>query len=131
MLGDFAKLRNESGLALNDVPVTPNKLGGLIDSITDGTISGRTAKDVLQMMWDTGKDAQSIIEEKGLKQVSDASEISTLIDKIIAENPNQVEQARNNPKLKGWFVGQVMKATDGQANPGVVNKLLSQKLTQN
>lgn len=97
--------------------------------IEDNTISGRIAKDVFEIMFETGKDAGAIVEEKGLKQVSDTGEIEKIIDDIIAANPNQLEQYRaGKDKLLGFFVGQVMKATQGKANPGVVNKLLKPKL---
>ena len=79
-------------------------------------------------MWETGKDAETIVEEKGLKQVSDTGALETIIDALIAANPAQVEKAKQNPKLIGWFVGQVMKESGGKANPGLVNKLLQAKL---
>ena len=128
MLGDFARLRNESGLPLSAVPVSAEALGGLIDAIEAGVISKRTAKDVLNQMWESGQSAAAIIEAQGLKQVSDEGELSAVVAQIIAANPQQASQARENPRLTGWFVGQVMKATGGQANPALVNKLLSEAL---
>ena len=128
MLGDFARLRNESGLPLSAVPVSAEALGGLIDAIEAGVISKRTAKDVLNQMWESGQSAAEIIEAQGLKQVSDEGELSALVAQIIAANPQQASQARENPRLTGWFVGQVMKATGGQANPALVNKLLAEAL---
>ena len=128
MLGDFARLRNESGLPLSAVPVSAEALGGLIDAIEAGVISKRTAKDVLNQMWESGQSAAEIIEAQGLKQVSDEGELSALVAQIIAANPQQASQAKENPRLTGWFVGQVMKATDGQANPALVNKLLAEAL---
>ena len=128
MLGDFARLRNESGLPLSAVPVSAEALGGLIDAIEAGVISKRTAKDVLNQMWESGQSAAEIIEAQGLKQVSDEGELSAVVAQIIAANPQQASQARENPRLTGWFVGQVMKATGGQANPALVNKLLAEAL---
>ena len=128
MLGDFARLRNESGLPLSAVPVSAEALGGLIDAIEAGVISKRTAKDVLNQMWESGQSAAEIIEAQGLKQVSDEGELSALVAQIIAANPQQASQAKENPRLTGWFVGQVMKATGGQANPALVNKLLAEAL---
>ena len=128
MLGDFARLRNESGLPLSALPVSAEALGGLIDAIEAGVISKRTAKDVLNQMWESGQNAAEIIEAQGLKQVSDEDELSAVVAQIIAANPQQASQAKENPRLTGWFVGQVMKATGGQANPALVNKLLAEAL---
>ena len=120
---------NASGANLEDAPVDAAKLGGLLDLIADDTISGRIAKEVFEEMWETGKPAAEIVEAKGLKQITDTGELEAVVDKIIAENPGQAQQvAEGNPKLLGWFVGQVMKATQGKANPGLVNKLLREKL---
>ena len=130
MTGEFFGALNKNGLELVDSPVSAAQLGGLVDLISDGTISGRIAKDVFEMMWDTGQDAAVIVAEKGLKQITDTGAIDSAIDDIIANNPKQVEQFRGgNEKLMGWFVGQTMKATGGKANPGVVNKLLKEKLS--
>ncbi|MGH6948281.1 MAG: Asp-tRNA(Asn)/Glu-tRNA(Gln) amidotransferase subunit GatB [Kiloniellales bacterium] len=127
--GDYFALLNKSGVALADAPVDARKLGGLVDLISDGTISGRIAKEVFEAMWESGKDAAAIVEEKGLKQISDSGAIEKIVDGLIAGNAAQVEQYKGgNEKVLGWFVGQVMKATQGKANPGVVNKLLKQKL---
>jgi aspartyl-tRNA(Asn)/glutamyl-tRNA(Gln) amidotransferase subunit B len=129
VIGDYFGALNKSGDDLASAPVDAQKLGGLLDLIADGTISGRIAKEVFEEMWESGKDAGAIVEAKGLKQISDSSEIEGLVDDIIANNPTQVEQYKGgNEKIIGWFVGQVMKATQGKANPGVVNKLLKEKL---
>ena len=102
---------------------------GLIDLIADDTISGRIAKDVFAEMFDSGKDAAAIVEEKGLKQITDSGAIESLIDQLIADNPEQAEQYRQgNTKVAGWFTGQAMKATQGQANPQMVNQILQDKL---
>ena len=120
---------NASGGGLEEAPVDAAKLGGLLDLIADDTISGRIAKEVFEEMWATGKPAAEIVEAKGLKQITDTGELETVVDTIIADNPGQAQQvAEGNPKVLGWFVGQVMKATQGKANPGLVNKLLREKL---
>ncbi len=123
----FGRL-NKAGLSIADSPVSAEALGGLIDLVTEGAISGRTAKDVFDEMFATGRGAAEIVEEKGLRQLSDESELEAIVDRIIADNPGQVAQVEKNPKVIGWFVGQVMKATRGQANPGVVNAILRKKL---
>jgi aspartyl-tRNA(Asn)/glutamyl-tRNA(Gln) amidotransferase subunit B len=99
-----------------------------VELIEDGTISGRIAKDVFAEMFATGADPASIVERQGLKQISDAGAIEAIAAEIIAANPDQVEKLKSNPKVFGWFVGQVMKATQGQANPQLVNQVLKQKL---
>jgi aspartyl-tRNA(Asn)/glutamyl-tRNA(Gln) amidotransferase subunit B len=120
---------NRSGTEIADSPVSSGALGGLLDLIADGSISGRIAKDVFVEMFDSGRTAADIIAEKGLKQVSDTGAIEAIVDEIVAANPGQVAQyAGGNQKVIGWFVGQVMKATKGQANPGVVNEVLKKKL---
>ena len=120
---------NKAGLEVSKSPVSAAALGGLIDRIKDNTISGRIAKDVFEIMVETGKDADSIIEEKGLRQVTDTGAIEAEIDKIIAGNADKVAQFRSGKEaLKGWFVGQVMKATGGKANPAAVNTILDKKL---
>lgn len=123
----FARLKKDE-TELTDCKVTAENLGGLIALIKDNTISGKIAKDVFADMFETGKTPDSIVEEKGLKQISDTGEIEKVIDEILAQNPDQVAKAKENPKLAGWFVGQAMKATGGQANPGMVNKILAEKL---
>ena len=120
---------NKAGKSLGDSPVSPQQLGGLVDLISDGTISGRIAKDVFAEMMETSKDAAVIIEEKGLKQVSDSGAIEALIDQVLADNQDKVEEYRGGKdKLFGFFVGQTMKLSKGQANPAMVNDLLKSKL---
>ena len=127
--GDFFGFLNKSGKPISDSPVGADALGGLLDRIADDTISGRTAKEVLEAMFENGQSADEIIEAKGLKQVSDTAEIERLIDEAIAASPDNVEQYKaGKTKVMGWFVGQVMKATGGQANPKVVNQILKAKL---
>ena len=104
-------------------------MGSLVELISDGTISARTGREVFFEMWSSGKDPRVVVEEKGLKQVSDTGALEIIIDQVIAEGTNQVGQYKSgNEKILGWFVGQVMKKTDGQANPKIVNELLRQKL---
>ena len=120
---------NKAGLELASSPVSPDALGGLVDLISDGTISGRIAKDVFADMMVSGKQAADIVEEKGLKQVSDSGAIEALIDDVLAANEDKVAEYRGGKdKLFGFFVGQVMKQSGGQANPGMVNQLLRTKL---
>jgi len=127
--GELFGALNRSGLELGQAPVDAGKLGGLLDLVGDGTISGRIAKEVFEAMWESGKSATEIVAEKGLTQISDEGAIAAIVDGLIAGNPKQVEQFRSgNEKVIGWFVGQVMKATQGKANPGVVNSLLREKL---
>jgi aspartyl-tRNA(Asn)/glutamyl-tRNA(Gln) amidotransferase subunit B len=129
VIGDYFGALNKSGAELQTAPVDAKKLGGLLDLIADGTISGRIAKEVFEEMWEGGQEAAAIVEAKGLKQISDSSEIEGLVDEIIAGNPGQAEQFKGgNEKILGWFVGQVMKATQGKANPGLVNQVLRKKL---
>ena len=120
---------NKDGKALADSPVSAEMLGGMIKRITDNTISGKIAKQVFAAMWAGEGDADTIIEAKGLKQMTDTGAIEKLVDEVLANNQAQVEQYRGgNEKVLGFFVGQVMKASQGKANPGQVNQLLKQKL---
>ena len=120
---------NKAGLSLKDSPVSPEALGGLVALISDGTISGRIAKDVFAEMMESGKSAADIVEEKGLKQVSDTGAIEAMVDAVLADNQDKVaEYKAGKDKLFGFFVGQTMKASKGQANPGMVNQMLKAKL---
>lgn len=124
----FGRL-NKVSKTINDSPVTAQNLAGLVKLIKSNEISGKIAKDVLDIMFETGKTADAIVAEKGLKQVSDTGAIEKIIDEVIAANPNEVtEYKAGKVKLFGFLVGQVMKASKGQANPGVVNELLKKKL---
>jgi aspartyl-tRNA(Asn)/glutamyl-tRNA(Gln) amidotransferase subunit B len=126
----FARL-NRAELELADSPVSPEALGKLLDLIKDDTISVRSGKDVFDEMFATGKDAATIVDEKGLKQITDTGAIEGAVDDIIAANPDNVAQYKGgNQKVIGWFVGQVMKATQGKANPKLVNELLRKKLAE-
>ncbi len=129
VMGDLFGALNKASKSVSESPVTAKQGADLLALVEDGTISGRIAKDVFEIMFETGKDAEAIVEEKGLKQVSDTGEIEKIIDEVIAANPGQLEQYRaGKDKLIGFFVGQVMKATGGKANPGMVNQLLKPKL---
>jgi aspartyl-tRNA(Asn)/glutamyl-tRNA(Gln) amidotransferase subunit B len=123
-------LLNKKGLSVTDSPISAEHLGKLLDLIADDTISGRIAKDVFEIMAETGGDPEAIVAEKGLKQITDTGAIEAAVDKAIAAGPEQVAQFKaGNPKVVGWFVGQVMKATQGKANPQQVNQLLRKKLS--
>ncbi|MFW5679624.1 MAG: Asp-tRNA(Asn)/Glu-tRNA(Gln) amidotransferase subunit GatB [Pseudomonadota bacterium] len=121
-------LLNKAGLGIDASPVKAGQLGQLLDLVKDGTLSGRLAKDVFALMFESGDDPAKIVAERGLKQVTDLSAIEPIIDQLIADNPGQVETYKKNPKVLGWFTGQVMKATGGKANPQAVNEILKPKL---
>ena len=123
----FGRLKKDDR-DIADSPVSPQQLGGIIDLIAKGDISGKIAKDLFEIVYTEGGDPAQIVEARGMKQVTDTGAIEAAVDAIIAANPAQVEKAQQNPKLAGWFVGQVMKATGGKANPAAVNQIVSQKL---
>ncbi|MEL0437377.1 Asp-tRNA(Asn)/Glu-tRNA(Gln) amidotransferase subunit GatB [Phycobacter sp. K97] len=123
----FGRLKKEDH-EITDSPVSPAQLGGIIDLISSDAISGKIAKDLFEIVYTEGGDPAQIVEERGMKQVTDTGAIEAALDEIIAANPAQVEKAKVNPKLAGWFVGQVMKATGGKANPKAVNELVAKKL---
>lgn len=130
VMGDLLGALNKASKEINESPVTAEMLGGMLQRINDNTISGKIAKQVFECMWNGEGDADAIIEAKGLKQVTDSGAIEKIIDEIIANNPGQLEQYRaGKEKLFGFFVGQVMKATQGKANPAQVNELLKKKLS--
>ena len=128
VIHDLFGALNKADIEIAASPVTAAALGGLIDLIADDTISGRIAKDVFAEMFETGDEAAAIVEAKGLRQVTDAGAIEAIVDQIIADNPDQAAQFAESPKVIGWFVGQVMKATQGKANPAMVNEILRNKL---
>ena len=123
----FGRL-NKEGQAIETSPVSAGQISGIIDLISAGTISGKIAKDVFEIVWSEGGDPASIVEARGLKQVTDTGAIEAAIDEIIKANPDKVAQAQAKPSMLGWFVGQVMKSTGGKASPGAVNELLKSKL---
>ncbi len=128
IMGDFSAALNKSGRSITDSPISPIHLGELVDLISSNVISGRIAKDVFEAMLETGDAPGDIVETRGLRQVTDTGAIEKVVDDIIATNPKQVEQVKAKPKTLGWFVGQVMKATGGKANPDAVNTILRAKL---
>jgi aspartyl-tRNA(Asn)/glutamyl-tRNA(Gln) amidotransferase subunit B len=123
----FGRLKKE-GHELSDSPVSPAQLGGIIDLIQSGDISGKIAKDLFEIVYTEGGDPREIVEAREMRQVTDTGAIERAVDEVIAANPAQVEKAKANPKLAGWFVGQVMKATGGKANPAAVNALVNARL---
>jgi aspartyl-tRNA(Asn)/glutamyl-tRNA(Gln) amidotransferase subunit B len=123
----FGRL-NKEGKDIATSPVSAAQLGGVIDLIGEGVISGKIAKDLFEIVFTEGGDPREIVEKRGMKQVTDTGAIETAIDAVIAANPDKVEQAKAKPTLLGWFVGQVMKQTGGKANPQAVNEILKQKL---
>ncbi len=123
----FGRL-NKQGRDIRDSPIAPDKLGGLIDLIAKGDISGKIAKDVFEILWTEGGDPAAIVEARGLRQVTDMGAIEAAVDAVIAANPDKVAAAQAKPSMAGWFVGQVMKATGGKANPKAVNELVKTRL---
>jgi len=132
IMGDLLRFYKDSNVDIKDLsnsPVTPKMLAGMISLVEKGTISGKIAKTVMEEMYRSGKDPQKIIEEKGLVQISNTDEIEKIVDKVIEENPKPVEQYRLGKTGNfGFFVGQVMKATGGRANPQTVNEILKKRL---
>ena len=123
----FGRLNKES-LTIADTPVSADQLGGIIDLITSGEISGKMAKELFEIIWTQGGNPAEVAAANGMKQVTDTGAIEAAVDEIIAANPAQVEKAQANPKLAGWFVGQVIKATGGKAAPAMVQELVAKKL---
>ncbi|PIE10459.1 MAG: Asp-tRNA(Asn)/Glu-tRNA(Gln) amidotransferase GatCAB subunit B [Rhodobacterales bacterium] len=123
----FGRLKKDEK-TIKDSPVSPEQLGKIVGLISSDAISGKIAKDLFEIVYTEGGDPEAIVEERGMKQVTDTGAIETAVDEVIAANPAQVEKAKANPKLAGWFVGQVMKATGGKANPKAVNEIVAAKL---
>ena len=131
VMGDLLAALKENDITIDICPVTPELLAGILKRIDDKTISGKIAKTVFEAVWDSGKDADQVIEEKGLKQVSDSGAIEAIVDEVLAANPSEVSEYKaGKDKLMGFFVGQVMKASKGKANPGMANQLLKKKLSE-
>ena len=129
LMGDFFAMLNRKNATIENSPVSAENLGKLVGLIEQNIISGKAAKDVFEIMSDTGDDPEKIVEEKGLKQVTDTSAIEAIVDAVIANNPDNLAAYRNGKvNLRGWFVGQVIKESKGKANPQIVNELLSKKL---
>jgi len=125
---ELAARLNKDGKEIAASPVSADQLGAIIDLIGDGTISGKIAKDLFEIVWNEGGDPRQVVEARGLKQVTDTGAIEKVVDDIIAANPDKVEQVKLKPTLAGWFVGQIMKASGGKANPQAVNDILKKKL---
>jgi aspartyl-tRNA(Asn)/glutamyl-tRNA(Gln) amidotransferase subunit B len=123
----FARLNKEGG-GIAAAPVSAAQLGAILDLIADKTISGKIAKDLFEIVWSEGGDPRAIVEQRGMKQVTDVGAIEKTVDEIIAKNPDKVADAKTNPKAIGWFVGQVMKSSGGKASPQAVNDILKKKL---
>ncbi len=123
----FGRL-NKEGIEIENSPMSTGQLGAILDMIGDKTISGKIAKDLFEIVWTEGGDPKVLVEERGLKQVTDTGAIEKAVDEVIAANPDKVQQALEKPALAGWFVGQVMKATGGKANPQVVSDMVKSKL---
>jgi aspartyl-tRNA(Asn)/glutamyl-tRNA(Gln) amidotransferase subunit B len=123
----FGRL-NKEGVEIGASPISTAQLGGLVRLIADGTISGKIAKDLFEILWTEGGDPAEIIDKRGMRQVTDTGAIESAVDAIIAANPDKVEQVKAKPTMLGWFVGQAMKASGGKANPGTLNEILKRKL---
>jgi aspartyl-tRNA(Asn)/glutamyl-tRNA(Gln) amidotransferase subunit B len=123
----FGRL-NKEGKTIASSPVAASQLGAMLDLIRDGTISGKIAKDLFEIIWTEGGDPRAIVEQRGMKQVTDTAAIEKVVDDIVAKNPDKVADAKSNPKAIGWFVGQVMKSSGGKASPQAVNDILKRKL---
>jgi aspartyl-tRNA(Asn)/glutamyl-tRNA(Gln) amidotransferase subunit B len=129
VIGDLSALLNKEGLDIHDGKIKAGALAGLLDRIADNTISGKIAKEIFEAMWSGEGTADEIIDAKGLKQITDTSEIEGIVEAVIEANPGQAAEYRSGKdKLLGFFVGQVMKETGGKANPGQVNKIIKDKL---
>jgi aspartyl-tRNA(Asn)/glutamyl-tRNA(Gln) amidotransferase subunit B len=128
VINDLLGALNKAGKGIEQSPVSPEQLGAVIDLIKEGTISGKIAKDLFEIIWNEGGDPRELVESRGMKQVTDTGAIEKAIDDVIAANPDKVEQAKAKPSLAGWFVGQVMKSTGGKANPQVLSDMVKSKL---
>jgi aspartyl-tRNA(Asn)/glutamyl-tRNA(Gln) amidotransferase subunit B len=128
VINELAGRLNKEGKGIAASPVSASQLGAILDLIAGGTISGKIAKEVFEIVWVEGGDPHAIVAARGMVQVTDLSAIAAIVDEIMARNPDKVAQAKAKPTMVGWFVGQVMKASDGKANPNAVNELLRSKL---
>jgi aspartyl-tRNA(Asn)/glutamyl-tRNA(Gln) amidotransferase subunit B len=128
VINELSGRLNKEGRDISDSPIGAAQLGAVLDLVKEGTISGKIAKDLFDIVWSEGGDPRAIVEQRGMKQVTDTGAIEKVVDEIVAKNPDKVADLKNNPKALGWFVGQVMKASGGKANPQAVNELLKAKL---
>jgi aspartyl-tRNA(Asn)/glutamyl-tRNA(Gln) amidotransferase subunit B len=123
----FGRLNKEDH-TIEESPISATQLGGILDLITKGDISGKIAKELFEIVWTEGGDPAEIVEARGMKQVTDTGAIEAAVDEVMAANPDKVTAAKEKPSMAGWFVGQVMKATGGKANPKAVNEIIRAKL---
>ena len=128
VINELAGRLNREGKDITASPVSAEQLGAILDLIQEGIISGKIAKDLFEIVWNEGGDPRAVVEARGLQQVTDLAAIESIVNEIVAANPDKVAQAKAKPALIGWFVGQAMKATGGKANPSTVNALLKEKL---
>ena len=128
VINDLLGALNKASLDIEEAPVSPDQLGAIIDLIKEGVISGKIAKELFEIVWNEGGDPRELVESRGMKQVTDTGAIEKAVDEVIAANPDKAQQAREKPSMAGWFVGQVMKATGGKANPQAVNDLVKSRL---
>jgi aspartyl-tRNA(Asn)/glutamyl-tRNA(Gln) amidotransferase subunit B len=128
VINDLLGALNKAGKDIDESPVSPEQLGAVIDLIKEGVISGKIAKELFEIVWNEGGDPRALVEERGMKQVTDTGAIEKAVDEVIAANPDKAEQAKAKPTMAGWFVGQVMKATGGKANPQAVSDLVKARL---
>jgi len=128
VINELAGRLNKEGKEIAQSPVSAVQLGSVLDLIGEGVISGKIAKDLFEIVWAEGGDPRAIVDARGMKQVTDTGAIEKVIDEVLAANPDKVADVKTNPKALGWFVGQVMKASGGKANPQAVNALLKTKL---
>ena len=128
MINELFGRLNKEGKDIRASPVSAAQLAAIINLIGQATISGKIAKDLFEIVWTEGGDPDALVEARGMKQVTDLGAIEKVVDEIVAANPDKVAQAKAKPAMIGWFVGQVMKASGGKANPQAVNDLLKTKL---
>jgi aspartyl-tRNA(Asn)/glutamyl-tRNA(Gln) amidotransferase subunit B len=128
VINELAGRLNKEGKDIASSPVSAEQLGAVLDLVAEGTISGKIAKDLFEIVWTEGGDPRNLVEARGLKQVTDVGAIEKIVDEIVAANPDKTAQAKEKPAVIGWFVGQVMKSSGGKANPQAVNELLKRKL---
>ena len=128
VINDLLGALNKASKGIDETPVSPEQLGAILDLLKEGVISGKIAKDLFEIVWNEGGDPKKIVEDRGMKQVTDTGAIEKIVDEIIAANPEQAEKVKAKPSLAGWFVGQVMKASGGKANPQAVQALVKEKL---
>jgi aspartyl-tRNA(Asn)/glutamyl-tRNA(Gln) amidotransferase subunit B len=128
MINEFFGRLNKEDKTIEQSPITAKQLGAIVDLISDATISGKIAKDLFEIVWEEGGNPREVVEKRGMKQVTDIGAIEKVVDDIIAKNPDKVEQVKAKPTMLGWFVGQVIKASGGKANPQAVNDILKKKL---